>query len=949
MSKDNSTFSITDYKHVSVKFYLYALLLLFGNCLLLAGCDCGGCCSFVDCGCFSNCFGDRGANGMDVQKDEKVQEDSGLFWRILSYLNLWKSSDENKKAAEEENNVEEEKKKVEDKKEEKKEGEEEEEDKSKKVLKIQAIYRGFIIRKEKIIPPIIVDNDQNLNKDGIIGHEDVISINNEDWEQPKLSDPEGVISLGINIGAQTTICAKCSNDPKNPINIFTLSDTGARVVTSIICYTKTHRLFGENSIASLKQNIDTSYHNLSRLIGFKNDIEIYAKEKNYCMNHSINKDDLFLFKVDEKNKLIGVKSDIIIASFIYLLNRDIFFKQKSNGTYSSTYISVPDFFTGYQKQNIELILKALNMRDVHVVNESSAITMYYGYTKYRDNFGYNAPSENNVVVKNILFIDAGHSKTSFILSSFKYDEFKVLKVICIPNVGGRNFDEKIMNYCIEEFLKKENIKKEDFDLTDKMKYRLLAEIEKSRKNLTVNTESRILVDSFYSDIDLDIILTREKFEHLEKNVEEEEQEDKKEEKKDDAKTFTDLIKDELEIFKKGLEDMLQYAQDENIKIDCVERAGNLMRTPILQKNVIENQKLKGIINEVGQSVALDECTSVGAALLGNHIKGKSPSIIENCKNFYHYNYYRIMYQISDNRNESNDGKNILIDIGTIASNQNVKQIVIENKFIVQGKPIYFKIFYDKENNNNVEFFTEQLYLKILKIDLYQSLIENNYNIDNIKNDSLVLKITFDLAQYATTEELLFDDKPLNAKIEYISNTNKDINKDIIYIPDTEREEYITNMRKELGEYNNCDKRYDRYVDIKAGYDFVFRNMNGFKAILNDEECEKIKYFQENIGAGKDKGKGKGKKEIPPEGQLIEYENNLKDIVTNIIETLLKNEKDICVEAVGGKDKEGLVKKLKEYQSNINNNNPDCSTFGGYISEIGKYNIQFQNNIVKINK
>ena len=99
MSKD-SIFK-TGYKHVSVKFYLYALLLLFCNCLLLAGCDCGGCCSFVDCGCFSSCLGNRGDNGMDVQKDEKVQEDSGLFWRILSYLNICKSPDEEKPKGEE--------------------------------------------------------------------------------------------------------------------------------------------------------------------------------------------------------------------------------------------------------------------------------------------------------------------------------------------------------------------------------------------------------------------------------------------------------------------------------------------------------------------------------------------------------------------------------------------------------------------------------------------------------------------------------------------------------------------------------------------------------------------------------------------------------------------------------------------------------------------------------
>ena len=49
------------------------------------------------------------------------------------------------------------------------------------------------------------------------------------------------------------------------------------------------------------------------------------------------------------------------------------------------------------------------------------MTLYYGYNKYKELFGING---NNI--KNILFIDAGHSKTSFILSQFSFTEFKVL-------------------------------------------------------------------------------------------------------------------------------------------------------------------------------------------------------------------------------------------------------------------------------------------------------------------------------------------------------------------------------------------------------------------------------------------------------------------------------------------------------------------------------------------
>ena len=71
------------------------------------------------------------------------------------------------------------------------------------------------------------------------------------------------------------------------------------------------------------------------------------------------------------------------------------------------------------------------MKDIKIINESSAITMYYGYNKYRDLFLNNENKIDTTIEKNILFIDIGHSKTSFILSNFKYDEFKVEYVFVI--------------------------------------------------------------------------------------------------------------------------------------------------------------------------------------------------------------------------------------------------------------------------------------------------------------------------------------------------------------------------------------------------------------------------------------------------------------------------------------------------------------------------------------
>ncbi len=56
-------------------------------------------------------------------------------------------------------------------------------------------------------------------------------------------------------------------------------------------------------------------------------------------------------------------------------------------------------------------------------------------------------------IKNILFIDAGHSKTSFILSQFSFTEFKVL-------------DEEIFEYAKMEY---RNSFKEEFPNNPKKK------------------------------------------------------------------------------------------------------------------------------------------------------------------------------------------------------------------------------------------------------------------------------------------------------------------------------------------------------------------------------------------------------------------------------------------------------------------------------------------------
>ena len=144
------------------------------------------------------------------------------------------------------------------------------------------------------------------------------------------------ISLGINIGSLKTVYSIFSNDNENNFSTkVLLMNNSSRIIPSIICYTKTHRLFGENSLSSLKQNLNTSYNNLSRIFGFDKNIKYYENEIKYQFNNNIK---LFRFANNKEE----IKSEYIIGDYLSLINEYYF--EKENIKYDICSISVPDFF-----------------------------------------------------------------------------------------------------------------------------------------------------------------------------------------------------------------------------------------------------------------------------------------------------------------------------------------------------------------------------------------------------------------------------------------------------------------------------------------------------------------------------------------------------------------------------------------------------------------------------
>ena len=583
-------------------------------------------------------------------------------------------------------------------------------------------------------------------------------------EKKKIEKKTEIISLGINIGSYKTVFSTFSKEKgNNYISKVLLMNNSSRIIPSIMCYTKNNRLFGENSISFLKKNLETSYNNLSRIFGFDNNLTIYKDEHFFALKK--------MKKITEyklESKELKISTSNIIADFLSLINEYYFHQQKIQ--YTSTVISIPDFYSLNLKQNLKLICESINLKDITLIPESNAITMYYGYMKYNEFFVIDNKI-NTFAVRNILFIDFGHSKISFILSTFKYNEFKVDFVLCNPFLGGRNFDYLISKYCIQEFKRINNLDK--IEINSKMKYKLIEEIRNARIKLSYSTEIMISINSFYEDINLNINLTRENLNNICNLV------------KNNNRNF-------INEFKNDLNEILNYAKVNNININYVEIAGELMNTPIFQEIILENNL------ELFNSIIIDECTSVGSALFNHFIKGYLP--IKHLSNFISYNYFSLFYEIIYDNN-----------------------IVINEELLPKGNIIFKEKIIEFENYSNVEVIILRLYFPENEKEVKS---KNNYYIKYILNLNKISKENNEIYQ---SDKLIFkidanDKHTFSSGKFYIGNIK--IKKNI--------QKLIGDIYKIKDDENIFKKRAQEYIKYQDNFDYKMIKLNEERTnILNN--------------------------------------------------------------------------------------------------------------------
>ena len=247
-------------------------------------------------------------------------------------------------------------------------------------------------------------------------------------------------------------------------------------------------------------------------------------------------------------------------------------------------ITVPAYFSDSQRQATKDAGKIAGLEVLRIINEPTAAALAFGMDKEDED-------------QKIMIYDLGGGTFDVSILDIGDGVFEVLATNGNTHLGGDDFDERIINYLVDEFKKSNGI-----DLkSDKMAMQRLKEAaEKAKIELSGMQQTQINLPFITADANgpkhLDITLTRAKFEEL----------------------ISDLIEETKIPVQNALKDAGITAAD----LHKVLLVGGSTRVPAVQEAV---KKITG--KEPDKGINPDECVAIGAAIQGGVLSGDVKDLV----------------------------------------------------------------------------------------------------------------------------------------------------------------------------------------------------------------------------------------------------------------------------------------------------------------------------------
>lgn len=162
-------------------------------------------------------------------------------------------------------------------------------------------------------------------------------------------------------------------------------------------------------------------------------------------------------------------------------------------------ITVPAYFNDNQRQATKDAGTISGLNVLRIINEPTAAAIAYGLDK---------KSEGE---RHVLIFDLGGGTFDVSLLTIDEGVFEVKATAGDTHLGGEDFDNKVVEFCCADFLKKKGV---DIRNNPRAMRRLRTQCEKAKRILSSSAQTTIEVDSLAEAEDFSLTLTRAKFEEL---------------------------------------------------------------------------------------------------------------------------------------------------------------------------------------------------------------------------------------------------------------------------------------------------------------------------------------------------------------------------------------------------------------------------------------------------
>ena len=355
---------------------------------------------------------------------------------------------------------------------------------------------------------------------------------------------------------------------------------GGRITPSVVAFTKSgERLVGQVAKRQAITNPENTIYSIKRFMGRRfTDPEVERSKKTIPYKVGADQHGGVEVILQDGKKLSAPEVSAMILGKLKT-DAEAFLGEKV----TQAVITVPAYFDDNQRQATKDAGKIAGLEVLRIINEPTAAALAYGLDKKKDEM--------------VAVYDLGGGTFDISVLQLGEGVFEVKATNGDTHLGGDDFDQRVMDWLIEEFKKDQGI-----DLrNDRMALQRLKEAaEKAKIELSTTQQTEINLPFVTADQSgpkhLVLTLTRSKLEQL----------------------VGDLVEKTVGPVKRALADS-GIAAD---KIDEIVLVGGMTRMPLVVETV---KKLFG--KEPHKGVNPDEVVAIGAAIQAGVLKGDVKDIL----------------------------------------------------------------------------------------------------------------------------------------------------------------------------------------------------------------------------------------------------------------------------------------------------------------------------------